>query len=331
MILVNGCIAIATGWSSTIPLHNPLDVINCVREWIANPPVKTEGGITFSTISNIKPWYRGFTGSIEEDEGQDGKYITSGVISRTDKKNPTVTISEIPIGMSIQTCLENLNHLTHEEKSIKEFKDYSDADTPKFELKEFPDGMKCNLKNLKLVSTIATSNMVMFDANGKIKKYDSVHDILVEFCETRIIYYEKRKQALLRNLLRKILILKNKRRFLIDVMDKVIIIFRKKEDVLSKELEEMGYEKEMTKGGNDDDEESVDKGYNYLLRLSVRFFTDEKFGELSVDITKAENEYAFVESVGCKDMWLKDLQELEDTYDVWLKEMGKKKGKSKLV
>jgi hypothetical protein len=39
--------------------------------------------------------------------------------------------------------------------------------------------------------------MMLFDAEGKIKRYDSPEQILQEFFDLRLQYYEKRRVALL--------------------------------------------------------------------------------------------------------------------------------------
>jgi DNA topoisomerase-2 len=45
----------------------------------------------------------------------------------------------------------------------------------------------------KLMSKINTSNMICFDFEGKIKKYNSPEEILEEFYPMRLAYYQKRK------------------------------------------------------------------------------------------------------------------------------------------
>ena len=54
MALINGCKGIGTGWSTFIPDHNPLDICNWIQSKIEGKP-----------LPNLKPWYRGFTGTIE--------------------------------------------------------------------------------------------------------------------------------------------------------------------------------------------------------------------------------------------------------------------------
>lgn len=329
MILINGCEGIGTGWSSTIPLFNPMDVVNCVREWIKDPPQKSEEGLVFSSLPELTPWYRGFKGKIEEESP--GKYISSGVVVRDEsnkKKQNRVEVTEIPIDMSIQSCYDMLMGLTHEEKKIKSFKDYSGADKPHFLIDEYVDGLRCTAKNLKLTSKISTSNMVLFDKNGKIRKYDTIFEIICEFCEIRLHFYTKRKNHLLSDLSRRILINKNKERFLVEVMDNVLLIHRRKEEAIIQELSEKGYDKEITEGDNG---EENDKGYSYLLRLPVRFFTDEKIEELKSEIIKLEKEHTLLSTTSEKDIWLKELDEFEKEYVAWLSELESQQKKKSRV
>lgn len=49
------------------------------------------------------------------------------------------------------------------------------------------------MKAFKITSTIATTNLVCFDKDGKLKKYETPEDILRDFYPLRLEYYEKRK------------------------------------------------------------------------------------------------------------------------------------------
>lgn len=51
-------------------------------------------------------------------------------------------------------------------------------------------------KTFKINSAVNTSNMVCFDAEGKIKKYASPEQILGDFFDVRMEYYHKRKVSL---------------------------------------------------------------------------------------------------------------------------------------
>lgn len=48
-------------------------------------------------------------------------------------------------------------------------------------------------EKFKLSKTIATTNLVAFDPEGRITKYASVDDILKEFYAVRLKFYERRK------------------------------------------------------------------------------------------------------------------------------------------
>jgi DNA gyrase/topoisomerase IV subunit A len=54
-LYASGCNGIATGWSTSVPNFNPLDVVNNLRRRLS--------GLPFESMS---PWYSGFEGVIEE-------------------------------------------------------------------------------------------------------------------------------------------------------------------------------------------------------------------------------------------------------------------------
>lgn len=52
------------------------------------------------------------------------------------------------------------------------------------------DGLE---KAFKCVGKLSTSNMVMFDPHGKIKKYTTPEEVIEDFYDIRLDYYHKRK------------------------------------------------------------------------------------------------------------------------------------------
>ena len=52
---------------------------------------------------------------------------------------------------------------------------------------------KKNEKTFKLVSTLNTSNMVLYNSNNEITKFSNVKEILKEYCDVRLSLYEKKK------------------------------------------------------------------------------------------------------------------------------------------
>ena len=65
-------------------------------------------------------------------------------------------------------------------------------------------------KTFKLTTTLATSNLVLFSPQGKLKKYQNMLEIINEYFDVRVHFYEKRKDYLASKLEREIQILDNK-------------------------------------------------------------------------------------------------------------------------
>lgn len=188
MVLVNGGEGIGTGWSSFVPNYNPRDVIDNLKALMTGGETKP-----------LHPWYRGFTGRIEPAGGD--KYNIYGSIGKINET--TLEIKELPIRSWTQSYKEYLEAmLTGTEKVpafIKDYKEYhTDANVhfvvhlseANMALAE-KDGL---MKRFKISTTISTTNMVCFDMEGRIRKYNSPDDILSEFYHMRLAYYQKRKE-----------------------------------------------------------------------------------------------------------------------------------------
>jgi DNA topoisomerase-2 len=340
-ILINGCvIGIGTGWSSSVPCYNPLDLIQSVKEWIKNDGevlLEEEDGTVISLLPEIHPWYRGYNGEIEQSG--DSKYTSWGNVSK-EKRNKVV--DELPIGLWTDNFKEYLDTLL-EEKIIKKVKNYSTPKDVKFVITECSDGINCNKENLKLFKYIYTSNMVLFNEKGNIKKYDNVDEIINSFCNIRLQYYIKRKNHLLGLLNHEIKFLGNKRRFLEEVMNGTIKLFddkgksrksRKTIDIIT-ELEKRGYDKDLDKDDQKDLDKDPDKdpekdhGYNYLLRLQFRSITEEKINNLKNDIASKTKDRDTLSNTTEKQLWINDLDEFQKEYIKWLKIIDKETVKIK--
>lgn len=323
LILVNGCTGIGTGWSCNIPCYNPEVLVEAVKSWITrreNPEINI-------SWPDMKPWYRGFKGTVEECEGNDSKnssggkapkrspsgsggeapkYNTWGILQKSVNKT---TVTELPIGMSTDKFKDSVEDLL-EEKRLKSYKNYSTTEDINFVLTEHKDGINCNLENLKLKSSITTTNMVLFSNGQTIKKYDTVYDILEEFCGVRYSYYVKRKKHIVDNLDKQLKFVNNKWRFINDVMEEKIIINKRDEQDIVSDLEKMGYDKF--------DGEGV-MGYRYLLDMKIRSFTQQKLDELALSIKNLETQLVDIKEKSEAEMWKIDLNEFSAQYKKWLK------------
>ena len=290
-VLINGTLGIGSGWSSNIPLYNPKELVGCVRTWLDQ---KCYSEPTPPVFPELHPWYRGFHGTIEKLDKH--RYLTKGVMTRA--KN-TVTVSVIPINMSIDSFKTSLDELV-ETKKIKSYKNFSTDNIPKFEIKE---NEELTLETLKLTSTISTSNMVLFDTSQKLKKYETVHDIINEFCHFRYGFYIKRKVYLIKVIEKELMIIKNKFRFLTEVMDETLKIQDVDERDIITTLKKTGY------FVVDEDDE-----FKYLLQLPIRSFTKQKLDEFKKTIHKLETELKLIKSISEEQMWRNDLDAFEKEY-----------------
>lgn len=279
MILVNGGSGIGTGWSCYVPSYNPSDIISWILDWLDRG----------SSEIQLHPWYRGFTGQINKLSQY--KYTTHGIVHGESKK---VTITEIPVGMSIDKCKENLEELC-EKRKIKNFKNHSNANKVKF---EFTPLVKLKDKDLPLTSSISVTNLVLFNSNGQLHKYKDVYEILEEFCRVRLEFYLHRKNYMLDKLHRDKVFMTNKLRFMKKVMKRDLVVFQRPEEDIVRDMEEMKFEK-------------VDDKYDYLLNLSIRSFTTSRLEDLTKKITEVKEKIEKLKSTDIKNMWRQELNELK--------------------
>lgn len=310
MILVNGCSAgIGTGWSSNIPCYNPIELIECIKIWL-----DTDGEIfvedpdnednIISLFPELNPWYRDFTGNIEQVDSQ--KYITTGQIQETKKEN-TIQVTELPIGLWTDKFKEICEDLL-ESKKIKSIKNYSTTKKVNFFINETQNGIKCNINTLKLKSYIYTSNLVLFNTENKIKKYKNVYEIIQDFCTIRFSYYVKRKEYLINSLKSELLILQNKHRFINEIVNNNLNIMNIPEEELILELENKNYNK-------------INDNYDYLLKLQIRTFTQNKIIQLTNEIQILENKINILLTTTEKQMWLSDIEDFVIEYKKWIKKI----------
>ncbi|GJP42996.1 hypothetical protein CLOM_g2506 [Closterium sp. NIES-68] len=89
-------------------------------------------------------------------------------------------------------------------------------------------------KRLKLTTTMNTGNMHLFDADGRMKKYDSPEQIIEDFFSIRLGHYERRKAHQLAQLRHELLRLDNRARFVMAVIrGEVVITNRKQADIVA--------------------------------------------------------------------------------------------------
>ena len=309
MILVNGAIGIGTGYSTNIPQFNPEDIINIYLENIEKIKLIIGNILTIDDIDKaieliddedireISPYYLGFKGSIEKNEK--GSYISKGIYKWLD--NTTLEITELPIGTWTENYKEFLEDLIIKNNQyLKTFESHYTAKNVKFILKivETDDKEKV-IKELNLTSTknLSLNNLHMFTHKGNIKKYENISEILIEWFKNRIYKYHTRKETQLNKMKNEFLIISNKIRFILDVIEGNILIMNKKLKEIEEKLEERKYDR-------------YEKSYNYLLQLPISQLTADKKEQLEKDVATLELEIKNLEETSIIKIWEDELNEL---------------------
>ncbi|XP_030630895.1 DNA topoisomerase 2-alpha [Chanos chanos] len=316
-VLVNGADGIGTGWASRIPNFDVREIVNNIHRMLnGEEPLP------------MLPSYKGFKGTIEEV--MSNQYINSGEVAIIN--STTIEISELPVKTWTQTYKENvlevmLNGSDKAPPLITDYKEYHTDTTVRFVVTMTEDRLReveaAGLhKVFKLQNPLTCNSMVLFDHVGSLKKYESVQDILKDFFELRMKYYQLRKDWLLGMLGAESAKLTNQARFILEKIQGTLVIENKPKKELIRMLQEMGYdsdpvkawkqaqEKDQEEEGEEDEEkeeESSGPDYNYLLNMPMWFLTKEKKDELCKQRDNKLTELNTLKRKNPSDLWREDL------------------------
>ena len=198
-------------------------------------------------------------------------------------------------------------------------------------------------KTLKLSSSLATTNMTLFDAHGRIMKHESPEDILTSFYSLRLDYYQKRKNYLSDQLTSQWSKLDNRVRFVLAVINNKLKISNVKKDILIATLQKEGYaqfeppsKKKKSEDGEEDDDDdekeakdekeaakkATSRGYDYLLGMPLWSLTLEKVEQLKKELAEKEAELKKLLATTPKEMWSVDLDAFLVGYEQWEAELA---------
>ena len=289
MLLVNGAKGIGTGFSTDIPSYNPLDVIENCRRFL--------GG---QDLEEMIPFYKNFKGGIESVSAKT-KYICKGVY--TMDRN-TIKITEIPVNIAIDSYKEHLEELLEKGKII-DLKNNSESDRVNFEIK-IKDDNSFDVSMLNLSSSINLSNLVCIGIDKRVKKLNSVLEVIEIHAKVRLELYEQRKRSIITSLENKLVELKNIAQFVEAVIAKRVDLFES-EDVLIDWLESQGYSKLPLQ-----QKQSEEGNFNYLINIPARKLNNSFLAAQQQLIVQLEEKLEQARKKDIKDMWLEELEELEE-------------------
>jgi len=237
----------------------------------------------------LVPFFKGFKGTIKQSPEDEHLWIMTGVWKSTSRQ---ITVTELPPGRWTQDFKEYLDELI-ENKTITDFHNNSTTEDVHFEIFGYK-GTNVE-KDLKLVKTLRTSNMHLLHPTQGIKKYNSAEEILVDFVEIRLKYYALRKKYLVKVLNDRTTLLTNKARFVREVVDEEIIIFRQKKSVLEQVLTDREYMK-------------VDGSFDYLLNIMTHQYTEEAIEKLETEVQTVTSKLNEIKKTTHVMFWKKDIE-----------------------
>ena len=287
MILVNGCSGIAVGFSSNIINRDPLDVI-----------LGCESVIKGKKVNLLSPRISKFAGQFVQDQDNHKRWIITGAFERINTS--TIKITELPPSMTFEKYEQILDDLV-DRKIINSY-DNNCKDNIDYVVKMSRDSLSKMsdedlIKVLKL-EEYKTEIFTTLDEFGKLKIFESAEYLLQYFVNFRITFYDKRKQKIISDLQREILILSNRARFITYIIENKLEVRNTEKNIIIANLDKHKFDK-------------IDDSYDYLLRMPIWSLTKEMWEKLINDLKDTNQKLEEIKKVQAKDMYLSDLQELK--------------------
>lgn len=304
MILVNGAIGIGSGFSTEVLQYNPVDICNYLSILLEDKkPVK-----------NLKPWYRGFNGSIERLAS--GKYRTIGCYQFNDIKR-SLTITELPIGVWTDDYKDFIEAMfaDKDDATIADIR-YGNSDVIiNIEIiinpREYGKIREMDtdelLTKFKLSSKLSCTNMYLFNHEGTITKYNNVYEILKEFYLIRLDFYVKRRDAIIAVLKYELMILSNKVKFIEHVKAGKIKLQKIDDKSLLTYLVNNEFDQDHGVYGEPIDNPTL-KEFSYMIDMPIRSITNENAEKFKQQQISKQEELDRIIAQTAKDMWKSDLQ-----------------------
>lgn len=257
MHVINGALGIATGYSTYMPPHHPIDV---VRWLIARCSDKEP--------RPIKPWFRNFKGRVDifdpktkdvvlaeedvddesipkksEDEDEEeekagdtlndelavaSELVSAGkrslrtfgmydILKKTKDGRFDIKITELPIGLWMKPYKSWLTSLVAEGK-LKDFHDGGDADYPEYTLIGFQNDKGANHRTLRLQRSFGLGNITLIDTEGFPQHFDNVDEMLEMYYLSMIEVFEANRQCQLKDIQDQIYVMSEKLRYILEVL-----------------------------------------------------------------------------------------------------------------
>ena len=297
LVLINGAEGIGTGYSTSIPPHNPREVLCRVRarleQWNS-----TEEPMPWTPL----PYWHAFTGKVTPEEATESaaSYKVSGTFERPESAD-VIMIRELPAGTWTAPYLAFLDTLVERDTLLR----YEDASSDArvsirlhFPPSTAPEDDEALHKLLKLSSRVKCTNMHLLDAQGAVVRFRNASDILEAYLPYRMDLYARRRTHMMSELEAQLQQASSEARFIALQISGTLDLRGRDEADICRELKEHGL--------------STSRGsYDYLLRMPLRSLTLAEVARLQTTVACLQERRARLMAETPVSMWLEELRVLE--------------------
>ena len=330
MLLVNGSLGIGTGFSTEVLPYSPRDIVAALKK-------RLSGALVDLSEVRLLPHWDGFRGAVTASA--DSKQVTTkGIYEFLDDDLHRVRITELPVGVwtkNYKAYLEDL--LSGDAKGIrdaegssagrylKSFQEaYNDVDVEFVltldadyysEARAFPAEFE---KKFKLTSSYRLSNMVAFDVDGRIRRFDGTGAILETFYGRRLEGYVNRKTSELARLDAEIVEVDARAVFVRAVVDGTLVVANAEDDDLLADMKALSLP--LLPAGS----EGL-AGYEYLLRMRVDRLKAKAVKDLEEELVTLKAIRAELAAKTPESLWLTDLEVFSAAFEKFqaVREIGR--------
>ena len=161
-----------------------------------------------------------------------------------------------------------------------------------------------NENMFKLTSNINTSNMMLVNSDGMVKKYTSPYEIMDDFFDVRMDYYKRRKAYIMEILKKELTLISYKVKFIREILNDTIDLRKKKRQAIDELLNSKGYQKLS----NNLDALPDNYSYDYLVKMPLDTLTQEKIDELERKLGDKQIEFDELQQNSERRLWVEDLK-----------------------
>lgn len=290
MPLVLGSKGIATGWSTEVPQHNPIDVIDATLAHLAGTPPYP-----------MAPWYRGFGGDILPNVDPETEEIRNYTVRGTYAwEGADLHVTEVPPHREVEAYKEDWIRAGIATEVCPGDGNLDEKVHIVLKGCTLPKETDLHAK-LGIERRVTYTNMHLLNAEGRLTRYESVWDILRDHASMRLDAYGRRISHATTTLERKLRLAKNRALFIDRVTQGEIDLCAPANDAeVSAHLSECGLE-------------PVDGSFDYLLDMKMRSLTAERSAQLGHEVLRVEKELEAMRSTTPTEEWRRELLALRET------------------